>query len=252
MANLIYRESTTATIPSTTSLKGSPLSNLEIDGNFRSINSHLSTHDTNISSITYDLSVINNNINTINSTKPSNTGVGATGTWAINISGNAATVTNGVYTSGNQTIGGTKTFSSTITGNISGNAATVTNGVYTNTDQTISGAKTFSSTENRLIRCYIGTNDCYLYESEAHAFSIRTGATGNYKYYTFNAAGDLNLSGKVTAGSFNGNGSEISSINATNISTGIINANRLPYASSSEKGAIRLSVSGTTLNIWTS
>ena len=46
--------------------------------------------------------------------------------------GNAATVTNGVYTTGNQTINGTKTFGSTITGNISGNAggtaATVTGG----------------------------------------------------------------------------------------------------------------------------
>lgn len=37
-------------------------------------------------------------------------------------SGNAASVTNGVYTTGNQTIGGTKTFSSTISGSIDGNA----------------------------------------------------------------------------------------------------------------------------------
>lgn len=48
------------------------------------------------------------------------------------ITGNAGTVTNGVYTTGDQTIGGTKTFSSTISGSINGNAATVTNGVYTN------------------------------------------------------------------------------------------------------------------------
>jgi outer membrane lipoprotein SlyB len=48
-----------------------------------------------------------------------------------NISGNAGSVTNGVYTTGDQTIGGTKTFSSTISGNISGNAGSVTNGVYT-------------------------------------------------------------------------------------------------------------------------
>jgi hypothetical protein len=40
--------------------------------------------------------------------------------------GNAATVTNGVYTTGTQTIGGTKTFSSTIAGSINGNAATAT------------------------------------------------------------------------------------------------------------------------------
>lgn len=64
------------------------------------------------------------------------------------ISGNAATVTNGVYTTGNQTIGGTKTFSSTIQGNVSGNAGTVTNGVYTTGNQTIAGTKTFSSTIN--------------------------------------------------------------------------------------------------------
>jgi hypothetical protein len=61
------------------------------------------------------------------------------------ITGNAGTVTNGVYTTGDQTIGGTKTFSSTITGSISGNAGTVTNGVYTSGDQTIAGTKTFSS-----------------------------------------------------------------------------------------------------------
>ncbi len=62
---------------------------------------------------------------------PSTTGSGATGTWNIDVLGNAGTVTNGVYTTGNQTIGGTKTFSSTISGSINGNAATVTNGVVT-------------------------------------------------------------------------------------------------------------------------
>lgn len=50
-----------------------------------------------------------------------------------------------VHTSGNETISGTKTFSSTISGSISGNAATVTNGVYTSGNQTIAGTKTFSS-----------------------------------------------------------------------------------------------------------
>lgn len=66
--------------------------------------------------------------------------------YSISVAGNAATVTNGVYTTGDQTIGGTKTFSSTIVGSINGNAATVTNGVYTTGAQTIAGVKTFSST----------------------------------------------------------------------------------------------------------
>lgn len=57
-----------------------------------------------------------------------------------------------VRLSGNQSINGTKTFTSTISGSINGNAATasnssaVTNGVYTVGDQTIAGTKTFSST----------------------------------------------------------------------------------------------------------
>lgn len=42
---------------------------------------------------------------------PTRAGGDATGTWAIGISGNAATVTNGVYTAGNQSIAGNKTFS---------------------------------------------------------------------------------------------------------------------------------------------
>jgi len=62
------------------------------------------------------------------------------------LTGNASTVTNGVYTTGAQTIAGVKTFSSTIAGSINGNAGTVTNGVYTTGDQTIAGVKTFSST----------------------------------------------------------------------------------------------------------
>lgn len=44
---------------------------------------------------------------------PSPTGTGASGSWNIN----AATVTNGVYTTGDQTIGGTKTFTNGITFN---------------------------------------------------------------------------------------------------------------------------------------
>ena len=59
------------------------------------------------------------------------------GTWDISVSGNAATVTNGVYTTGNQTIDGVKTFSSTIVGSINGNAATATNVAYTGLTGTV-------------------------------------------------------------------------------------------------------------------
>jgi len=46
---------------------------------------------------------------------PSRGGGNATGIWPISISGNAATVTNGVYTTGDQTINGAKTFTGSLT-----------------------------------------------------------------------------------------------------------------------------------------
>lgn len=49
--------------------------------------------------------------------------------------------------SGNKTFSGTCTFNNTITGSVSGNAGTVTDGVYLNTSQTISGTKTFSAAQ---------------------------------------------------------------------------------------------------------
>lgn len=59
---------------------------------------------------------------------PSPTGTGASGTWGINVSGNAGTVTNGVYTSGSYADPSwlTSLAGSKVTGNISGNAATAT------------------------------------------------------------------------------------------------------------------------------
>lgn len=41
MANLLYRASTTATVPLSTTAKNAPLTNLEVDGNFKSINDEL-------------------------------------------------------------------------------------------------------------------------------------------------------------------------------------------------------------------
>ncbi len=73
-------------------------------------------------------SAITVSYNTIGS--PSATGANASGTWGINITGNAGTVTNGVYNNG---------------GSYNINAATVTDGVYTTGDQTIGGNKTFSN-----------------------------------------------------------------------------------------------------------
>ena len=43
MANIIYRASVTPTVPASTTAKGAPLTNLEVDGNFKSINSDIAS-----------------------------------------------------------------------------------------------------------------------------------------------------------------------------------------------------------------
>lgn len=54
-----------------------------------------------------------------------------TGNVTGDVSGNAGTVTNGVYTTGTQTIGGTKTFSSAIVGSVSGSSGSVATANWT-------------------------------------------------------------------------------------------------------------------------
>ena len=57
----------------------------------------------------------------------------ATNVTQTSVSGNAGTVTNGVYTTGTQTIAGAKTFSTTIIGSVNGNSATTSETTITNT-----------------------------------------------------------------------------------------------------------------------
>jgi hypothetical protein len=80
---------------------------------------------------------------------PTSGAVTLAGTLAVANGGTGATslAAAGITTlSGTQTITGAKTFTSTITGSISGNAGTVTGGVYTTGNQSIAGNKTFTGT----------------------------------------------------------------------------------------------------------
>jgi hypothetical protein len=69
--------------------------------------------------------------------------------WSNNISGNAATVTNGVYTIGAQTIGGAKTFSNALVSNgtFTANGTVFSSGIRTNTTTGVS-ANVFLNTTN--------------------------------------------------------------------------------------------------------
>ena len=122
-----------------------------IDASFELKQDNIEVGDLNISQTSGLQNALDNKVS-----KTGNQSIGGSKTFTStidgNISGNANTVTNGVYTFGDQTVSGTKTFSettsftSTIDGNINGNAETVTNGVYTSGDQSIGGSKTFSGT----------------------------------------------------------------------------------------------------------
>lgn len=122
----------------------------------------------------------------------------------------ASTVANGVYTTGDQTIGGIKTFSSGIVGSISGNAGTVTNGVYTTGNQTIGGDKTFSgATTFSGSPSFTSVNGSYTGNFFLGNRWIRKATTGHaiefvnnantIVTHTFADGGDFTATGNVTA-----------------------------------------------------
>jgi hypothetical protein len=69
--------------------------------------------------------------------------------WSTNITGNAGSVTNGVYTTGTQTIGGAKTFSNAMVsdGTFTANGTVFSSGIRTNTTTGVS-ANVFLNTAN--------------------------------------------------------------------------------------------------------
>jgi hypothetical protein len=97
----------------------------------------------------------------------------------IDITGNAATVTNGVYTSGDQTIGGNKTFSSTILGSISGNAETVTNGLYTTNIGSTVQAYDADTTKNDVANTFTANQVISVTDNTNAALRITQAGTGN-------------------------------------------------------------------------
>ena len=53
MANITYRVSGTPTIPGATNVKSSPLTNLEVDANFKALNDDIQTKTTSAAAATY-------------------------------------------------------------------------------------------------------------------------------------------------------------------------------------------------------
>jgi hypothetical protein len=121
---------------------------------------------------------------------PTRTGGDASGTWGISITGNAATVTNGVYTTGNQTIAGDKTFSGTTA---LAAASTVDGGAigYRHVPVTVSNAATnIAQTHNGKA---IGKDD-----TTAYTYSIPDGLDIGTIITVFNNAASGNITVAMT------------------------------------------------------
>lgn len=96
----------------------------------------------------------------------------------------------GTFT-GSPTFSGNPTFSGVPVFN---NGASFTNNLSASADCTVYFQGVF-----RNLGTLIGTNDVYLYESSANAFSIRTGASGSYAYTTIDTTGNITSQGDLTA-----------------------------------------------------
>jgi len=123
-----------------------------------------------------------------------------------------------VHISGAETISGQKTFSSQIIGNISGNAGTVTDGVYATGDQIIAGTKTFLNT----IQGSISSIGGKLASQVATSVDLTGTATPNNIANTIvmrNGSGGFNIgtiTGSITGGTVSG-----STVTATTASGGL-------------------------------
>ena len=229
MANIIYRASVTPTVPTSTTAKGAPLTNLEVDGNFKSINTDVASRA--LSGANTDLTSIGG-LTTALSLAQGGTGATsvATGPFAAKGINTDITSLGGITTPLSVSQGGTG--KSTITGIVrgvgtgamvtavaadfptlnqstTGNAGSVTNGLYTNTDQTIGGTKFFS---NRVIFsdgtaavpsfsfASEGSQDTGIYWSADGVMNF----SSNAQYAGKIAGGDLTMVNSVTAPNFLG------------------------------------------------
>lgn len=126
---------------------------------------------------------------------PSTSGGGATGTWGISISGNASTVTNGVYTSSSYADPSwiTSLAGSKISGNISGNAANVTGVVQIANGGT--GATTATAALNAL-GGYSNTNPAGYTTNTGTVTSV----SGNGSVNGITLTGTVTTTGNITLG----------------------------------------------------
>ena len=176
-----------------TALGAAPLNSPTFTGTVKTVEPSNTSNDTTVATTAFVRAVASG---AVGANAPTLTGGGASGTWGINITGNAATATSAT----------TATTATTCTGN----AGSVTNGVYDNTDQTISGTKTFSKvvylSDNGIMFNSDSGRDTGLTWASDGVFNVRCNNTtvGTFRSTGWNGNVIGNVTGTVT-GSLNGN-----------------------------------------------
>lgn len=138
--------------------------------------------------------------------------LGVTGNFAINTDKfTVAAATGNTVVAGTLSVTGAITATGGVVGNVSGNAGTVTNGVYTTGNQSISGTKTFSDARfsDAAYSAYVsatnavllfdtagGQSDYMVYDRTANGFAWLVNSSNRL---TLDSSGNLTATGNVTA-----------------------------------------------------
>lgn len=154
----------------------------------------------------------------------------ATGTTKADVGLSNVTDAAQVTLSGNQTISGIKTFSGSV--EVNGTSSTP-DLVIRRTNNTINALIKFETTS---------ATDTYIGQGDSGHFSVGSGTDLRYStsgMFSVDAAnGDVRWKGAAT-----GNGSGLTALNGASIASGVINAARLPDASTAAQGVVQLSSS---------
>jgi len=151
-----------------------------------------------------------------NSYSPTLTGTGASGNWGINITGNAGTVTNGVYTTGDQTIAGTKTFSNRV----------VFNSAIANRPQFPGGILGLDTSDGDFDIWGISRDYYPSHPTAANAWGLRWNGTNNDFEFVGGGtnrvildmdSGNITSTGTISASNFSGTSSGTNTGDQTNI-----------------------------------
>ena len=158
---------------------------------------------------------------------------GAQTLTGVSIDGNAATVTNGVYTTGAQTIGGTKTFSDVLTFN-----ANVDMG--TSTGSKLPGHFYTNTYDGTNVYFHIGTSN-----STNKILNLRVfDSANNYATYIFNSAGTVSAPGDFRAPIFYDSANTAYYLDPANTGTSLLVAGSVGISKTSLRSGSVLDVNG--------